>query len=347
MASAGIIGLGWIGEIHAQALKEKGIELRAVVGRDPVRTKAFAEKWNVPYYGTSTHCLYEAAVDCVHICTPPDSHFELIRELLAHGKHILCEKPLCLENTEAQALAALAEKEKLVCAVGFNVRYYLACQKAKELVQSPAFGRVLLIHGSYLQEFGANPARWSWRYAHKLHAVTEIGSHWLDLAQYISGQRVTALSAQLDRFHPLRYEKDGLLYTQEQENSKAVAVPSEDVALLSLRFSGGALGSVVLSELSHGRANRLSLEITGENESLWWNSEAPEQLFLARKGELPQVLSFSDDFFQTFCRLMDGVYHAISGKTADYPAFARGGENVRLCDAAWESSRDNSKWVEV
>lgn len=348
MVKAGIIGTGWIAELHAQTLRSLGIEICAVVGRSEEKTRFFAEKWEISSYGTDAALLYDTEVGCVHVCTPPAQHYSLIKDLLNHRKHVLCEKPLCLEARKATELAALAQEQGLVCAVGFNVRSYLACQKAREIVKSQEFGRVLLIHGSYLQEFGAPPAQWSWRYEDKMHAVTEIGSHWLDLAQYISGKRVTAVSAQFDGFHPLRYQKDGTLYTEPAKDRTEICIPSEDVALLSLRFEDGAVGSVVLSELSHGRNNSLSIEITGEKQSLWWNSEDNGRLFLAQKGEQLRTLFFEDDFIYTFRRLISKVYETVDkGGSADYPSFAEGRDNVLLCDAAWQSARENSRWVEV
>ncbi len=348
MAKAGLIGTGWIAELHAQTLQTLGIEISTVVGHTEEKARLFAEKWGIPSYGTDAALLYGKEVDCVHICTPTMQHSSLIKNLLEHRKHVLCEKPLCLDTEEAKQLAALAQKRACVCTVCFNVRFYLACQKAREIVCSPEFGRVLLIHGSYLQEFGVSPTQWSWRYEDKMHAVTEIGSHWLDLAQYISGRRITAISAQFDRFHPLRYQKDGHLYTEPAEDRAEISVPSEDVALLHLRFEDGAIGSVVLSELSHGRNNRLSIEITGEKQSLWWNSEDNGRLFLAQKGEACKTFLFEDDFLDTFRRLFSKVYETVDrGEATCYPSFTEGRDNVRLCDAAWQSAKENSCWVEV
>ena len=348
MAKAGILGTGWIAELHARTLRSQGIEIAAVVGHSEENTQLFADKWSIPYYGIDMDLLYEKSVDCVHICTPPKHHHSAIKALLSHGKHVLCEKPLCLDIGEAEELSALAENSDLICAVGFNIRYYLACNKAKKLVQSDDFGRILLIHGSYLQEFGASPAQYSWRYADKLHAVTEIGSHWLDLVQYISGKRIISVSTQFDRFHPLRYAKDGMLYSEPVDQGKIVHIPSEDVALLSLRFEDGAIGSVVLSELSHGRKNSLSFEITGERQSLWWSSDFQNNLYLARKGASLSVLKFEDHFDNTFSRLIQEVYHAIEvNKPCGFPTFAEAQANVRLCEALWQSAENNSCWTEV
>lgn len=342
---AAIVGTGWIAHRHAQALKALDIPLVAVLGSTAEKAKAFSSQYEIPTYGTETSLLQGA--DCVHICTPPSSHGTLIRVLLEQGKHILCEKPLTLDAQEANALADLAAQKGLHCAVCFNVRFYPALQKAKELVANPQFGKLILIHGSYLQEFGAEPAELSWRYTDELHAVSEIGSHWLDLAQYVSGREITALSAQFDRFQPERYEKDGLLYLSPEEDRRPFAVQSEDSAVLSLRFHGGAIGSVVLSELSHGRNNSLTLEITGTRQSLRWCSEQPHLLYLAEKGS-GQYLDLQGDFEATFVHEIADYYEALQqGTTSQCADFRCGSRNVQLCRLAKESADRNGQWMEV
>lgn len=351
MPKAAILGSGWIAELHAKALHEAGIELWAIVSSRKERARAFAEKWNVPNYSTDFSLLYFPEIDCVHICTPPSRHGKAVRELLCRGKHILCEKPLSLDAKEAEELAFLAEEKGLLCAVGFNLRFYPACLKARELVRQKEFGRILLVHGSYLQEFGAEPAAYSWRYQDPLHAVSEIGSHWLDLAQFISGEKIIGLNALFDRFQPVRFQKDGMIYLRPEQDRSPIHVFSEDAAMLSLRFENGAIGSVALSELSHGRTNRLSIEITGEHQSLWWNSEDPQRLYLARKGERPESFFLDGSFDQTFVSEFQSFYRDIgrgcASEAALYADFRDGTHNALLCTAAQKSADENATWMEV
>ena len=345
MYKAAIAGTGWIAQLHAESLRALHIPITAVLGSSPEKAAAFAEKYEIPNHAADPAVLELA--DCVHICTPPAAHGGLIRHLLRKGKHIFCEKPLTLDAEEAGALTNLAAQKGLHCAVGFNVRFYPALQKAKELVASPEFGRLILIHGSYLQEFGAEPAALSWRYRDPLHAVSEIGSHWLDLAQYVSGRSVTALSALFDRFQPERYEKDGLLYLNPTPDRRSYYVPSEDAAVLNLRFAGGAIGSVVLSELSHGHSNSLSLELTGTKQTISWNSQQPHLLSLAEKGKT-QILELGGEFAETFTHEIADYYAALQQKSPLRCAdFREAGCNVRLCGLAKESADRNGQWMEV
>lgn len=354
MTTAAIYGSGMIANEHAQALCALGIPIAAVVSRRQAQAEAFAAHWGIPVCGTDPVLLEDA--DCIHICTPPTAHFEIISDLLKKGKHIICEKPLCLEPAQAETLAQMAGKAGTVCAVGFNIRFHLACARARQLIDLPEFGQVLLLHGSYLQEFGAEPAALDWRYdpavSGKMHAVTEIGSHWLDLAQYLSGKKITAVSAQFDRFHPMRYTDGKHLYYEPAENRVPRTVNSEDAAILNLRFEGGAIGCVTLSEVSHGRQNRLSMEITGEGQSLWWNSEDSNRLYIAQKGcgVREELFAFAGGFDSTVRALIAAVYTAISAGTQSvpaYPTFRDGADNVRLCAAALESANANGAWVTI
>jgi len=353
MPNAAIWGSGFIAATHVEALRSAGINILAVVSRSLEGSRDFAQKHGIPRFGTQPEILLTEDIDCVHVCTPPNLHYDMVKMLLNHGKHVICEKPLCFENHEARELAALAEAKGLVCAVNFNVRYHDACLKAKELVSGNELGRPLLIHGSYLQEFGALPAYADWRYnprlAGKMHAVTEIGSHWLDLASHISGKRVTAVSANFGCFYPTRWVENGSMYAESAPGREAFTVSSEDAATLNLRFEDGAIGAVTLSEVSHGRYNHLSLEITGESGSLWWNSEAGNVLYTGRKGgELKQqVFAFSNGFTDTFRRLTAEVYRSITGGKGTYPTFSDGLYSVILCNAIYESAMNNGAWVEV
>lgn len=186
-----------------------------------------------------------------------------------------------------------------------------------------------------------------------MHAVTEIGSHWMDLAQWISARRITAVSAQFDHFHPTRYVENGVMHAQPGPNRTPMAVDSEDAAVISLRFEDGAIGAVVLSELSQGRCNHLSLEITGEQENLWWNSEQPTLLCRARRGEgvRSQVFAFGSGFADTFRSLVGAVYQDVAAGSPSirpgYPTFADGMRNVQLCNAVLESAQHNGAWISV
>lgn len=350
-----LIGAGFAGRSHAAALRAAGVEIAAVITTRPSTARAFAEEWGIPAWGTDLSLALAPDVDAVHICTPPTTHGPLIRQLLAAGKHIVCEKPLSLDTSEAIQLAKLAGQSGRLCAVCFNSRFHMACQKARQLMAAGTFGRPLLIHGSYLQEFHALPSPMDWRYneavAGRMRAVTEIGSHWLDLAQYLSGRRAEAVSASFGRFWPRRSLREGIMYPPDADG-EPLEVASEDAAAVTLRFAGGILGNVMLSEVSPGRGNHLALEITCENGALWWNAEDNNRLYTARKGEgvHTEVFAFGNGFDDTFAALFRSFYAAVAaGGTDEIPwaTFADGASVTAACQAMAASADAGSRWVNV
>ena len=354
---AAILGTGFIANTHAQALRALGVGIKCAVDRDIEAARDFSDKWGVKEYGGDLEPLFSEDIDCVHVCTPPALHYDTLLRLMEKGKNIICEKPLCLEYDPAARLADEAEKRGLICAVNFNVRYHMACQRARKLIGDGSFGPIYLIHGSYLQEYHTLPAPAGWRYSPelsgKMRAVTEIGSHWFDLAQYLSGKKITAVSATFGNFNPKRYIENGLMYREPiGEGGAPVTVDTEDAAAVSLRFEDGALGSVLLSEITHGRQNRLSLEVTGYNKSLWWNSEENNTFTVAEKGGPTQteIFAFGNGFTDTFRDMFGAVYGAIEKKSPDerlYPGMRNAARNVLICGAAYESASSGSKWVEL
>jgi len=348
-----LIGTGLIANTHAQALQSLGHELLVCVNRSQERGQAFAQQWNIPQCSTAFQEALSDEIEVVHICTPPALHYEMIKAALLAGKHVVCEKPMCIEPTHAQELAKLAQDRQLIGAVVFNVRFHEASQHAKAKLADPAFGPIRLIHGAYLQEFHALPDAYSWRYqpelAGPMRAVTEIGSHWIDLVRYWTGLEVEAVSAQFEAFDPERKLREGVMHRGGE--GELLKVPSEDVAMLSLRFSNGAIGNVVLSEVSHGRGNRLELEISGTQQSLWWNNEHPYQLHVGEKfqGFKTFTYPFGDGFGQTFKASFEAIYRDIElgaiSPDHTYASFEDGYRNAAVCMAAMRSSERDGKWV--
>ena len=355
---AAIIGAGFSGRVHAAALAACGVQVGAVVTAHADSAQRFARQWNIPVYGTDLALALAPDIDAVHICTPPSTHGQMVRYFLEHGKHVLCEKPLCFDPAEAVALADLAEHSGRVCALTFNVRYHMACQKAREILASGEMGRVLLVHGNYMQEFNAFPAPLDWRYDEKLagsmRAVSEIGSHWLDLAAFLTGLEPEAVSASFGCFHEQRVLKDGLMYPADGAvQGEKIHIGTEDAAAVTLRYKGGALGNVLLSEISPGRGNRLTMEITCQYGNLWWNEEDNNLLHTARKGEgvHTQVFAFGNGFDDTFTTLLKEVYAAVRAgapdKTPRYPTFREGARIAAACSAIYASAKNDSRWTSV
>ncbi len=350
-----IVGCGNIADTHAKVLKEMGEEIALCV--DVNGAELFAKRWGAAEHTNDAFLVFARDIDVVHVCTPPALHYAFVKRCLMAGLHVFCEKPLCLEETEARELYELARDKGVVHAIGFNVRFHPTVQECADAVRRGNLGRILLVHGSYLQEFGAFPSRIDWRYnpalAGKMRAVTEIGSHWFDLAQFVSGLKIKSVCAQFGNFHPKQYCKDGLLGRNELPGAEQIEVLSEDAAAVLLRFEDGAMGCATLSEVSQGRGNRLALEVTGDAASFWWDSENNNAIYTGRKGEgvraniNPFGTGFADTHRGLFRRVYADIRKGRPAENAAYPTFSDGFQNVVLCEAVYKSAESGGIWVEV
>lgn len=346
-----IIGTGNIANTHALALRRLEQEICLVVGTSKEKAEAFASKWSIPRYSEDMDAVLSSDAECVHICTPPAMHYEMVKAVLNAGKSVVCEKPFCLKSDETFELYELAKKKNLKGAVNFNVRYHEGCQKAHNMIADKAFGDVHLVHGSYLQEFHVLPAEYMWRYIPSkggaYRAVTEIGSHLIDLVRFWTGLEITAVSASFGAFNKKRFLKDGMMYEERCEGSEEIIINSEDAASITVRFSNGALGNFLLSEVSHGKSNEVKLEVSSGQNSVWWNSEDPYRLNSASgkfNGVKSDVCAFYGGFPDTFESFFKDIY---SSDSNNYPSFYDGYKNAAVCEAICQSAENNSVWVEV
>jgi predicted dehydrogenase len=362
----GIIGTGFIGPVHVQALRRiPYIKVTALAETGEELAKAKAEELGIEsWYGDYEELLAQGDIDAVHICSPNFLHAEMAGKALAAGKHVVCEKPLAVTRAEASELVERSAKLKLVNAVHFNIRYYPLVRQMRAMIQRGELGRILAIRGSYLQDWLLYETDYNWRLesgkSGATRAVADLGSHWMDLAQYVSGLKIERLLADFATFHPKR---------RKPENGAEIEIDTEDYATLLFRFSGGERGSLNVGEMSAGRKNRLYLEIDGSKRSMAWDSESPNQLWIGRRdgsNELlmkdpsllhPEVRSivslpgghqegFNDASVQLFKEVYADVRAGRPSPQPPYPSFADGLRIESLLERAVESNRA-SAWVEV
>jgi predicted dehydrogenase len=348
---AAVVGTGFIGIVHVEALRRLGVEVVGVVGSSPERAREKARAYPLPpVYESFEQALDDDRVDVVHVTSPNHLHHPQVRDVLAAGKHCVCEKPLALDAAQSAELVELAERSGLVHCTNFNFRFYAQCREARDRVAAGAVGEVWNVHGVYLQDWLLEPTDWNWRLEPErggaLRAVGDIGSHWLDLTQFVTGRRVEALLADLATVLPEREGPDG-----------PFEVRTEDVAHLLLRFEGGARGSCVVSQVSAGRRNSTTFEVDGSAGALAWSSERPEELWLGHRGRPTEVLwrergslppGHTAGVEDTFRDLYAAVYAAVAaGEPGDgYPTFRDGHRENVLADAILRSSTER-RWVEV
>lgn len=262
-------------------------------GNDTRQAEAFAKTWGIEEYTDNFDRVLDKDITTVHICTPPTLHYEMVKKVILAGKHVICEKPFCLKASEARELLELSKEKGTITAVNFNVRYHEACHRFRQKVLSPEFGNVYLIHGTYQQEFHVLPAEYMWRYQESLagpmRATTEIGSHWIDLVRFLTGLEVNEVSATYGKFCPDRYVKDGMMYEKNVEGSEKIHVESDDAVIATLKFNNGALGCLLLSEITQGKSNYVSVEISGSSQSARWDSESPINYIAALNSKASSV----------------------------------------------------------
>ncbi len=344
---AAIIGTGGIAHTHARTLGLLGHEIALVVGRRAESARAFGEQYGCKAYAG---CLTEellAGVDAVHICTPPGNHFPWAARAIRAGKAVFCEKPLTFSVEEAEELCRMAEEAGTAAAVDFNNRFYPACGRIRR--QLADSGPVELIHGHYRQEFEMMPAPWSWRYTAPMRAVTEIGSHFVDLMRFLSGLEAEAVSAVFRTVSPERRLREGRMYPGGE--GEAVTVSNEDAAAVTIKLRGGAVASVFLSEISPGRGNDLAIELMTREETLGWHSEDPYCVLSGRKGQGISRLCdpFGGGFSTTFLDTMAAFYAWAEGGARDsrLATFRDGLAAVRLCSAMACSAEKGGAFIPV
>ena len=374
---AAVIGTGFIGTVHVEALRRIGVTVHGVLGSTPDRGKVRAQALSVPLaYRSLEALLDDDRVQVVHVTSPNNLHVVQTRQLLEAGKHVVCEKPLAMTALESAELVALAAKTGLVNATNFNIRYYPLNQHAHDAVAAGEVGDVRLVTGRYFQDWLLLETDWNWRLqpdqGGALRAVGDIGSHWLDLMTFVTGQRVVAVMADLATFIQTRQEPTEPVETFSTDRSAETvkrAIATEDAATILLRFANGARGAVSISQISPGRKNSLQYEIDGSDAALAWDSEQPDQLWIGHRERANEILlknpalmgpsgraatvlpaGHVEGFFDTFAAHFRAVYaDVVAGVTSSrpgYATFADGHDEMLVGEAIAQSAREG-RWVDV
>jgi predicted dehydrogenase len=375
--NAAIVGLGFVGRAHLEGLRRLGIPVRGVLASTPERGKKISEALGLPRaYSSLEELAADPSVQVVHLCTPNNLHFQEASQLLRARKHVLCEKPLALDSREAAALVSLAKEMGRVGGVAYNLRYYPLCQEARALIHKGAIGQVRLIHGSFLQDWLLYPTDWNWRLDPKLggelRAVSDIGTHWLDLVTWMTRTTVSELCADLATVLPSRRKPKGRVETFQKVSNvetEEVLMSNDDYASVLLHFENDARGVMSVSQVSAGRKARLWFEIDGSEASLTFNSEEPNTLWIGRRDRASEVLpkdpalqspesrgyaaypgghpeGYPDTFVQLFKDFY--AYLAVGDLRAQrtFPTFETGHIELILCEAIAESAQKKS-WISV
>ncbi|MEM7475326.1 MAG: Gfo/Idh/MocA family oxidoreductase [Planctomycetota bacterium] len=379
--NAAVIGTGFIGPVHVEALRRAGVNVIGILGSSTGKSVAAAERMQIGRaYQSLSELLNDAEVDSVHITSPNKYHFEQASACLRSGKHVMCEKPLAMNSEESTQLVALAERSGVAAGVNYNIRYYPLCLEATERRRQGELGDIFHVVGSYSQDWLFHRHDFNWRVnaadGGPLRALADIGTHWMDLVQAISGLEVEAVFADLQTVYKHRDCPVGSIETfsgkmeaRQPDDTYAFPVDTEDAGSVLLRFRGGSRGQLHVSQVSAGRKNCLRFEVAGSKQALSWNSENPNELWIGHRNRSNEILTrdpalmksrasqfahypggHNEGFADTFKQLFIDFYQSIADESYRskplFPTFSEGHREVQLCEAILLSAK-HQKWISL
>ncbi|MFB3159954.1 Gfo/Idh/MocA family oxidoreductase [Neobacillus sp. 179-J 1A1 HS] len=378
----GIIGTGFIGPTHIEAIRRLGfVDVVGLAETSQAVAENKAAELGIPKaYADYREMLKDSEIQVVHNCTPNHLHFAINKEIILAGKHVVSEKPLAMNSKESAELLELAEKHGVVHAVNFNYRQHASVQNLQAMIAKSDLGKVNLVHGSYLQDWLLYETDYNWRLAPevggKSRAVADIGSHWCDTVQFVTGKKIVEVFADLATVVPVRKKPTGNVATfgaknKEDMEYEDVLINTEDYASVLVRFEDGSRGVFTVSQVSAGRKNRLSFEINGSHSSVFWNQEEPEKLWIGHRDKANEVLLADPALFSAEAR--SAIHHpgghnegwpdALKNMMLNFYSFVREGKSLKtdkhkfatfvdghismcITDAILESHQQQ-KWVKV
>lgn len=373
---AAVIGTGFIGTVHTQALRRLGVQVRGVLGSSAARGSARATDMGVPKaYADLDELLSDGTVDVVHVTSPNHAHYAQVLAILLAGKDVICEKPLAMTSSESAEMVEVARASGKIAAVCYNIRFYPLNQQAHGMVAAGDLGDIRFVSGHYHQDWLAKPTDWNWRLVAEeggvLRSVGDIGTHWVDLTSFVTGLKAEAVMAELATFIPERHKPIGPVETfgSADGDTEAVPIATDDAAMIMIRYPGGARGVMSTSQINMGRKNSLQWDVAGAKASAAWDSETPDHLFVGHRDRANETLmrdftlmnstgvaaatlppghveGFADSFFNFFKAVYADVEVGARQDSSTWATFDDGHYEMRFCDAVVKSAREK-RWVRL
>jgi predicted dehydrogenase len=371
-----ILGTGFMGRVHLEAVRRvESVTAAAIAGRNEAAARKLGDAFSVPATTDYREILRDPAIEAVHICTPNAQHFSMVKDALQAGKHVICEKPLTTTVAEAEELVALAAKKGVRNCTCHNLRYYPMVQQMRRMREAGDLGDMLVLQGTYSQDWLLFDTDWNWRVETKAggasRCMADIGSHWFDMAEHITGMRVTSLCADLQTFHPTRKQPKHSVETfanklMGPEDYIETPVDTEDFGAVVFRMGARTRGSMTASQVSAGRKNGLSIEIYGTKSSVAWNQERPDELWQGHRDVANEIYikdpsllkpgarsyadlpgGHSEGYDDTFKQVFRRFYASIGkGDAPEYPQFVDGLRQMKILNSVLESNRKR-RWADV
>jgi predicted dehydrogenase len=373
-----VFGTGFVGRVHLEAICRLGfVKVVAIGEADVEKGHKLGQEFAVESDETDYRkILQDPKLDAVHICTPNALHFPMAKAALEAGKHVVCEKPLAVSVDEAKELVALAEAKGLRNCTNHNLRYYPMVQQMRRMREAGDLGDILVVQGTYSQDWLLYDTDWNWRIDSKENGpsrcMADIGSHFCDMAEHVTGQRITALCADLQTFHKTRKRPKGPIETfagktLTPDDYVEVPIDTEDFGAVVFRMGNRTRGAFTASQVAAGCKNRLSIEVYGSKQSVAWSQERPDELWIGNRNSSNQIIlkdpsllkegarsyadlpgghseGYDDSMKQVFRRFYQSIENP--GAAAEYPQFVDGLRQMTVLQSELESTAKQG-WVEV
>ena len=371
----GIFGTGFMGRVHTEALRRLGnVEVVGVAGSSKERARKFADEVSIEWAtGDYRDLIADPQIDAVHVCSPNDLHFEQTMNSLDAGKHVVCEKPLASSVEDGTKMLQKAQAKELIHCTLYNMRAYPQVQQMRQMRLAGAFGDIRIIQGTYSQDWLFKDTDWNWRIeTGKSRTFADIGTHWCDMAEHVTGLKMTSICADLETFIKSRKKPKGPIETFQgkdlrPEEYTETPIHTEDFGAMLFEMGPSTRGCMTTSQVSVGRKNRLFLEIFGTKCSAAWDGERPDELWIGHRDRPSEILlkdsvlfqkgarsfadlpgghseGYDDTFKQTFRRF----YRVVEDRHApvEFPTFEDGIRQLQIVDAVVESSAQR-KWEHI
>jgi predicted dehydrogenase len=370
-----IFGTGFMGRVHTEALRRLGnVEVVAVAGSSKARAQKFADEVFIDRAtGDYRELLSDPQIEAVHICSPNSLHFEQAMTSMAEGKHVLCEKPLASSVEEGRKMLAIAQEKKLVHCTMYNLRAYPQVQQMRQMRMAGKLGEIRIVQGTYSQDWLFLDTDWNWRVeSGKSNTFADIGTHWCDMAEHVTGLKITSLSADRETFIKTRKKPRGSVETFRGKDLRPdeytlTPISTEDFGSMQFKMGTGTLGCMTTSQVSVGRKGRLLLEVYGSKGSVSWDAERPEELWIGHRDRPSELLlkdsvlfeekarSFADlpgglseGYGDTFKQIFRRFYRVVAERSApvEFPTFEDGIRQLQIVDAVIDSSAKHA-WGDI
>jgi predicted dehydrogenase len=373
-----VLGTGFMGRVHTEGIRRLGnVEIAAIAGSSDEKAKKFAAEVGVERStGDYKTLLKDPEIEAVHVCTPNALHFPMAKAALEAGKNVLCEKPLAMSAAEAEEMVKLARAKNLANCTFHNLRYYPMVQHLRRVREAGELGEILVVQGTYSQDWLLYDTDWNWRIDSKANGRSrtfgDIGTHWCDMIEHVTGLRISSLCADLQTFHKTRKRPKGSIETfagktLNPSDYDVVPIDTEDFGSIMLRLGERARGAFTVSQVSAGRKNRLAIEVYGTKGSAAWDQEKPDELWLGQRNSPNQVIikdpsllaekarsyadlpgGHSEGYDDTFKQVFRRFYRTVEDRSApaEYAQFIDGLRGMQLVEKVLESSAKHV-WLDV